>query len=100
MLLYMSEHGLDDEVYRKFILIVKYVTQVYFQVWFDIKIKHSIVDGPYHVLTLMCLVRQQSKEVRDIVTPYIRSGARYSHPEGILVSLLASPSLEDRQFGA
>ena len=55
----MSENGLDGEVYRKFILIVKYVTEVYFQVWFDIKVKHSIVTGPYHVLTLMRLVRQQ-----------------------------------------
>ena len=99
MLLYMSEHGLDGEVYRKFLLIVKYVTQVYFQVWFDIKVKHSIVAGPYHVLTLLRLVRQQNKEVRDIVIPYIRSGAWFAHPEAVLVSLLASPSLEDREFG-
>ena len=28
MLLYMSEHGLDGEVYRKFIIIVNNVTQV------------------------------------------------------------------------
>jgi hypothetical protein len=60
MLLYMSDHGFDGEIYRRFILIVKYVAQVYFQVWFDIKVKHSIVNGPHHILTLLRLVRQQS----------------------------------------
>ena len=98
MMLYMSEHGLDGEVYRKFILIVKYVSQVYFQIWFDIKVKHSIVDGPYHILTLLRLVRQQSEEVREIVIPYVRSGAWFAHPEAILVSLLSSPVPEERKF--
>ena len=40
-----------------------------------------------------------SKEVGDIVIPYIRSGAWFAHPESVLVSLLASPSFEDREFG-
>ena len=98
MLLYMSDHGFDGEMYRRFILIVKYVAQVYFQVWFDIKVKHSIVNGPHHILTLLRLVRQQSQEVRDTVTPYIQSGAWFAHPEAILVSLLASPVFKDREF--
>ena len=98
MLLYMSDHGLSGEVYRNFILIVKYVTQVYFPVWFDVKVKHSIVDGPYHILTLLRLVRQQSEEVREIVTPYIQTGAWFAHPEAILVSLLSSNDAADREF--
>ena len=61
MMLYMSQHGMEGEVYRRFILIVKYVSQVYFQIWFDVKVKHSIVEGPHHILTLLKLVKHQSK---------------------------------------
>ena len=74
------------------------MTQVYFQVWFEAKVKHSIVDGPHHIITLLRLVRQQSEEVREIVTPYIQSGAWFAHPEAMLVSLLASPTQTDREF--
>ena len=91
-------YGLTGEVYGRFILILKYVTQVYFQVWFEIKVKHSIVNGPHHIITLLRLLSQQSKEVREIVTPYIQSGAWFAHPEAILVSLLASPKSADREF--
>ena len=94
----MSDHGLSGEVYRRFIFIVKYVSQVYFQVWFDVKVKHSIVDGPHHIITLLRLVRQQRKEFRELVTPYIQSGAWFAHPEAVLVSLLASPVAANRKF--
>ena len=98
LMLYMSDHGLEGEVYRKFILIIKFVSQVYFQIWFDIKVKHSIVDGPHHILTLLRLVRQQSEEVKDIVIPYVRLGAWFAHPEAILISLLSSAVSEEREF--
>ena len=98
MLLYMSNYGLTGEVYHYFVLVVKYVTQVYFQVWSDVKVRHSIVDGPYHILTLLRLVRQQDEVVREIVTPYIQSGAWFAHPEAILVSLTASTDETDRRF--
>ena len=98
-MLYMSDHGLTGEVYRRFILIVKYVAQVYFHIWFEIKVKHSIIEGPYHILTLLRLVRLQDKDVREIVTPYIKTGAWFAHPEAVLLSCLGSPKREDRMFG-
>ena len=94
IMLYMSEHGMKGEIYRKFMLIIKYVSQVYFQIWFDIKVKHAIVQGPYHILTLLRLVRQKSQEVQDIVTPYVLTGAWFAHSE----PLLASSNQKDREF--
>ena len=44
------------------------------------------------------LLRSQSKEVRDIVAPYVRTGAWFSHPEAVLLTLAASPVLEEREF--
>ena len=44
------------------------------------------------------LLRGQSKEVRDIVAPYVRTGAWFSHPEAVLLTLAASPVLEEREF--
>ena len=36
--------------------------------------------------------------MQTIVTPYVRTGAWYSHSECILLSLLGSQVSEDRQF--
>ena len=68
------------------------------QIWFDIKVKHSFVDGPHHILTLLRLVRQQSEEVKDIVIPYVRLGAWFAHPEAILISLLSSAVSKETEF--
>ena len=60
--------------------------------------KHSIVDGPGNILTQLRLLRGQSKEVVDIVGPYVRTGAWFAHPEALLLSLMASQSKLDREF--
>ena len=36
--------------------------------------------------------------MRDIVAPYVRTGAWFSHPEAVLLTLAASPVLEEREF--
>ena len=41
----------------------------------------------------------QDKDVREIVTPYIKTGAWFAHPEAVLLSCLGSPKREDRMFG-
>ena len=67
--------------------------------FWEIKVKHSIVEGPRHVLTQLSLLRQQDHRVREIVTPYIRSGAWFSHSEALLLTLVSSPIKEEREFG-
>ena len=44
------------------------------------------------------LLRGQSKEVRDIVAPYVRTGAWFAHPEAFLLTLAGSSDQTERQF--
>ena len=98
ILLHMSKHNLQGEDLRKFELILKFVSQVYLPVWFEVKVKNKIVYGPHHILTILRLLRQQCPEVNEIVTPHVKSGAWFAHTEPLLLSLLASSDKEEREF--
>ena len=69
LLLYMSDHGLDDEQYETLSLLSKGIVQVYFHQFFNIKAQPSIVKGPYHLLTLLRLFRDQDHRVKEIWCP-------------------------------
>ena len=70
----------------------------YFKLYSEVKVKHYLVHGPYHVLTQLRILKSLPMEVQDIVTPYIRTGAWYAHSECVLLSLLGSDVAEDRCF--
>ena len=55
------------------------------------------MDAPRNILKQLRLLRGQSKEVNSIVAPYIRTGAWFAHPEAILLTMLASPSMVERK---
>ena len=44
--MWMSDHGLEGELYKRLEMIVAFVVSVYFPMWFNIKVKHSWVEGP------------------------------------------------------
>ena len=96
--LWTRKHGLTGKNLKILESLVIFCLQFYFKVYFDVKVKHLIVDAPYHVLTGLRILRTQPKKVRDAITFYVRSGAWYSHPECLILSLLASPTLSDRKF--
>lgn len=98
MMLYMSDHHLTGEDLRKLNLIVNFVANVYLPMFYEIKVKHSILDGPKHILTLLRLLRGQPQEVLDIVSHYVGTGAWFAHSEAILLSMLASPNVLEREF--
>ena len=79
-------------------LLVRFVAGFYFKLFFDIRVKSTIVDGPYHILTILRLLRTQNHQVKNVITPYIQSEAWFSHSENVLLSLLASASTDDRKF--
>ena len=99
-LVYMwtRKHGLTGQALRTLEVLVKFCLTYYFKLYFDMKVKHYISDAPYHILTSLRLLKTQPKKVRDSITYYVRTGAWYAHPECLLVSLLASSNLQDRQF--
>ena len=62
--MYCSKNGFSGKDERNLNLIV----EVYFPMWFNIKVHHSWLEGPRHALHQVKLVNLQQKEVQDIVT--------------------------------
>ena len=65
-------------------MLAKFCLQFYFKMYFNIKVKHLIVDAPNHILTSLRILKKQSKAGSDAVTFYIRTGAWYEHSECLL----------------
>ena len=98
-MLWTREHGLTGNVLSRFESIINFVVNVYFRLYFDIKVKNSLVHGPHHIVTALRLLRSQPEEVRHIVTRYVCSGAHHAHSESVILTLLASESENDRALG-
>ena len=79
-------------------VLAHFFVNFYFKLYYDIKVKHYLVDAPLHALTSLKLLRAEPEEVRHIITPYIQSGAWHAHPENLLLSLLASNVEAEREF--
>ncbi|KAG0722418.1 hypothetical protein GWK47_000573 [Chionoecetes opilio] len=77
---------------------VKYCLQVYFKLYYDIKVHHRLEDGPKHILTQLRVMRSQPKKVQTAVTFYLRTGAWFAHSECVLLSLTASQSEDALRF--
>jgi hypothetical protein len=91
-------HGFTVKKLKILDLLILFIVHYYFPIYFLIKVKHSIVDAPYHILTQLRILRTLPKALRDVVIPYIQSGAWYSHSENLLTSLICSQSPSDRKF--
>ena len=63
------------------------------------QVLHRIGEGPRHVLTQVQLLREQPQVVRDVVSPYVATGAWFAHPEAVLLSLVCSGDREERELG-
>ena len=96
--MWTRKHGLSGRDLKTLELLVLFCLQVYFPLYYGIKVKHRLQDGPHHVLTQIQLLQGQPKKVRDLVTYYVRKGAWYAHPECVLLSLVSSERLEERKF--
>ena len=96
--MWTRKHGLSGSNLSVLESLVKFCLQFYFKIYFDIKVRHLIVDAPYHVLTSLRILKAQPKKVRDAIIFYVRKGAWYPHPECLILSLLASPIMSDRKF--
>ena len=98
LMLWTRELNLQGETLSKFELIVQFVIQSYFKLYFDIKVKNSLVDGPKPILTALSIFRRQPEEVQVIIKDTIIRGAYHAHSKNIILSLLASNVEEERVF--
>ena len=98
LLLWMSAHGLVGEELMILETVVIYIVSVYVPMWFEIKVKHSWVEGPRHVLTHLGRLKLQSPEVQGILLPYLRTSSWFAHSEAILQTMLCSEDKDERVF--
>ena len=98
LMLWMCDHGLTGEVLRILEVLVRFCIDVYFKLYYDIKVKHTIKDAPLHLVHALELLEQQSGEVQDIIRDVVIRGAYSAHSENLLASLICSESKEDREF--
>ena len=98
LMLWVRDHKLQGETLRKFELIVKFVIQSYFKLYFDIKVRNSMVEGPNHILTALRIFKKQPNEVQNVIKDTISRGAYHAHSENVLLALLCSSVQEERVF--
>ena len=75
LFMWTRKHGLTGKPLKIFEILVRFCITFYFLMFYNIKVKHLIVDAPYHKLTTLRLLRAQPKVVRDCITFYVRTGA-------------------------
>ena len=92
-------HGLTGEAFKVLETLVNFCISSYFTLYFDIKVKHHIVNAPCHGLTSLRILKTQPRKVKDIVTFNRRKEAWFTHSECLLLSLLSNNDTEDRKFG-
>ncbi|KAG7163197.1 hypothetical protein Hamer_G002281 [Homarus americanus] len=93
LLLWTREHGLKGEVLRRLEEPVKFCLN-FFKMYYDIKVKHHLKFGPEHVVSSLRLLRNQTPNVRNIIS----AAAHHAHPQNILVSFLCSVDEHQRDF--
>lgn len=98
MMLWMRVHELTGEDLRKLEVLILFIINYYFKMFFDIKVQHHIKYESHHLITALTLLSEQSDEVQKIITPYIIRGAYSAHSENILSTLICSDDKEDRVF--
>ncbi|XP_065676742.1 uncharacterized protein LOC136092430 [Hydra vulgaris] len=97
--LWVSVHFLTEKNLRNLRLIIEFIVGVYFPCWFQIKVKHSWIDGPRHILFQLKQLKFQKKEVFGIVIKTVKRSAWFAFSECIIQTLLCSNNEEERKFG-
>ena len=98
LFMWTRKHGFQGKELEILRTLVDFCVNFYFKMYFDIKVKHTLIYGPEHILTQLRLMRELPDHVKEIITPFIRTGAWHSHSECVLLSLLGSQSEDDRIF--
>ena len=96
--MWQSHHGLKGDLLDRLETIVTYIVTVYCPMWFNIKVRHSWLEGPRHVLTELGLFSLLSSEVQQILLPTLKRSAWNSHSESVLQTMLCSKNKSERDF--
>ena len=63
----IKEHGLVRDNFKNVSLLIGYILDFYFILYFDIKVKNRIIYGPQHVERLLELFHKQPEYISILV---------------------------------
>ena len=96
--MWTRQHGLEGELLKRLETIVTYLVSLYFPMFFLIKVKHSWIEGPRHVLHELSLFKLQKLSVQELLLPTLQRSSWNSHSESVLQTMLCSEDKEEREF--
>ena len=82
--MWTRKHNLSNKNLENQEFLVLICLQLYFKLFFDIKVKDKLEDASYHIPSQLRILRNQPDRVKEIVTPYIQLGAWYANHKSIL----------------
>ena len=94
----MCDHKLEGELLRIFMVLLEFTINVYFNLYFKIKVHHHLKYGQQHVINSLIKLKVQSDEVKNIIMDVVVRGSYHAHAENILLAQLCSDSKEEREF--
>ena len=97
--LWVSFHFLTEKNLKNLRLIIEFIVGVYYPCCFQIKVKHSWLDGPRHVLFQLKQLKYQKEEVIAIVKKTVKRSTWFAFTECIIQTLLCSNKEEERKLG-
>ena len=98
LLFYMSKHNLGSEDTKILKMLATWVAQVYLPMFYEIKVKHEIKYGLWHLVKLFRFWNQHDKSIKDASKQYLKKESWWAHSENILVALLNSDATDERIF--
>ena len=94
--MYMKVNGLRGTAKKNLEGFVFFIVTNYAPMWFSIKSKPDLIDGPRHYFKQVQLIRILPKQVQDIVKENISRSAYHAHPENVLLTMLTDERQEVR----
>ena len=94
--MYMKKHRLSVKAKKNLETIVHFIVTNYAPMWFSIKCKPSLIEGPKHYFMQVQLLKLLPKKVQEVVKENTDRSAYHAHPENILLAMLADDNQEVR----
>lgn len=78
-------------------LLVNYIITLYAPLWFGIKSKSGIGNGPKHLFMMLKLIRENiPKNVQRLLIDVVERNAYFAHSENVLLSMLVDEDSSTR----
>lgn len=95
----MRKYVLNPNPSENIVIMVTFIDKVYMQVWFAIKVHHSVQDAAKHVWKMISLPKYLQEDVRLIIDRVIQTNAFDAPPESILLSMITDADANIRELG-